>query len=156
MNIATSAELSKEVDVRAISFWIIAVSALVLVSLPARADGGSCAYDLYSARLNQSYPVCQNVAEAQQCGTWPAAKVPANQRVMATAVGKSEGNLRVRAGRCDGTGAKGVCTLPTGELYFYEGDPKDLASGCRWMRGDWKPFVASAKELAEAADSAAP
>lgn len=128
---------------RNMAILLITVMGLWLYGPSAHADGGSCSYSLYSAYLKRSFPVCQNVRVAERCGTWPKSPTPmSNKRVMATAVGKAEGKLHMDARRCHGTGAVGVCLVPDGEIYFYDGNPKELASGCRWMHGEWKPLVA--------------
>ena len=104
----------------------------VLLPDPAHADLGSCDYRLYSTWTKTSLLVCQTVDSQEQCGTWNETG-PKDARFTAYAEDKAE----VRGAGCDARRAIGVCQLKRGRLYFYEGSPKQLASGCTRMLGEY-------------------
>jgi len=112
--------------------------ALVLGLVPsAQASLGSCEYRLYSQWLKRSLLVCQTADDVDKCGSWP--RPNPNVKLMAYAEGKTENELTFQKGGCDAERTVALCVLPSGSaIYFYEGNPKDLAAGCGRMRGEFK------------------
>lgn len=128
----------------------VAASLLVIFGTPVTAHGalGSCEYRLYSEWLGRSLLVCQTADEVDQCGIWPRLNPDAPLR--GHAVGKSSGMIEFRSSECDPEKAVAVCLLPTSTVYFYEGDPKELASGCTRMNGEFKAEALELKAVSEA------
>jgi len=62
---------------------------------------------------------------------------------MAYAEGKSENKVAFRPQTCEAKRAVAVCTLPGSQLYFYEGDVKDLDWACMKMSGQFKSLMPS-------------
>lgn len=111
--------------------------------MPAQADLGSCEFRLFSTWMKASYLVCQTVDNEQQCGTWNDSG-PRDTRYTAYAQGKSGGHVEFNTTGCDARRAIGMCQLKRGRLYFYDGNPKEIASGCTRMLGE---FFDQAPEL---------
>lgn len=103
---------------------ILAVGMLFLWAVPpaALADG-HCNFRQLAPKLREWVRACQSPATAQTCDDL---------------VSEQKQQLEYGDGDCS-TGAIGLCVVGNDKVFFYQGDPDDLARGCQFMNGSWRP-----------------
>jgi hypothetical protein len=133
---------------RAVSGSVLLWLTLVM-SADASAELGSCEFRFHSTYTKRSYLVCQTVDSGDQCGTWDKSGPP--QPFTGYAEGKQAGRVQFRSTKCQPERAVAMCKLPRGKMYFYEGNAKELESGCSRMKGEFFAQAPEARAMGAAA-----
>jgi hypothetical protein len=99
--------------------------------MPAAATGGSCRYKQYAPKLDRWYPVCRMPVSEAACE--------------ALAVTRHVGEAIFDERPCNPREVTGVCAIGSEQILFYRGNAAELARGCDFLRGVWRPGARPAR-----------
>lgn len=116
--------MKRYLAVAAITGITLFISLAGSYSAPTSANTGHCDYLAYTPKQDRWVRTCLYPSTPREC--------------RAKSFDQFVGKTKYAEGQCRLRGVAGICSVPAGDIYFYEGTARDLMKGCEAMSGEWR------------------